>query len=115
MPYNPRAPFHERYVQNPPPIEPALHERLIRDSLALSTALGYDMNTVEFAVRGGIPYAIDFTNPAPDADIYSIGETNFAWIVNTMARVLVQRVRNPRAVELTGDWPQHIAPRPTGA
>ncbi len=115
MPYDPRAPFHERYVQNPPPIEPALLARLERDSLALSTALGYDMNTVEFAVRDGIPYAIDFTNPAPDADIHSIGEANFTWIVNTMARVLVHRARNPRAVELTGDWPQHIAPRPSGA
>jgi hypothetical protein len=30
--------------------------------------LGYDFNTVEFAVRDGIPYAIDFGNPAPDAE-----------------------------------------------
>ena len=33
-------------------------------SAALS---GYDLNTVEFAVEDGIPYAIDFMNPAPDA------------------------------------------------
>jgi hypothetical protein len=112
MPYEPRAPFEHRYVQNPPPIEPALHERLVRDSLALSKALGYDMNTVEFAVRDGIPYAIDFTNPAPDADVRSIGVENFTWIVRTMAQVLVDRVRSPRPVELTGDWPAHIAPRP---
>ena len=116
MQYDPRAPFHERYVQHAPPIEPTLLARLERDSLALSTALGYDMNTVELAVRDGIPYAIDFTNPAPDADIHSIGEANFKWIVNTMARVLVNRVRNPRAVELTGDWPKHVAPpRSSGA
>ena len=111
MPYDPRAPFEHRYVQNPPPIEPALLARLERDSLALSTALGYDMNTVEFAVRGGIPYAIDFTNPAPDADARSIGDANFTWIVNTMADVLVERVRNPRKVELTGDWPSFSGAR----
>jgi hypothetical protein len=45
--------------------------------LALSSALGYDMNTVELAVRDGIPYAIDFTNPAPDADVHSVGAANF--------------------------------------
>jgi hypothetical protein len=111
MQYEPRASFEHRYVQNAPPIDPALHERLVRDSLALSTALGYDMNTVEFAVREGIPYAIDFTNPAPDADARSIGEANFHWIVNTMADVLVDRIRNPRDVELTGDWPKHLLPK----
>ena len=38
------------------------------DCLKLCRALGYDLNTVEFAVEDGVPYAIDFLNPAPDAD-----------------------------------------------
>ena len=49
-------------------------------TLKINEALGYDFNTVEFAVRDGKPYAIDFCNPAPDADIKSVGEENFAWI-----------------------------------
>jgi hypothetical protein len=104
MRYDPRRPHHARYVTDGPPIEPALETRLRRDALALSTALGYDMNTVELAVRSGVPYAIDFTNPAPDADVNSIGEANFAWIVANMADVLVERVRHPRPFELTGSW-----------
>ncbi len=40
----------------------------------LNRGLGYDFNTVEFAVRDGIPYAIDFCNPAPDADVNSVGD-----------------------------------------
>ena len=48
-------------------------------------ALGYDLNTVEFAVEGGVPYAIDFMNPAPDADINSVGQENFEWVVNAVA------------------------------
>ena len=40
----------------------------------LCRALGYDLNTVEFAVEDGVPYAIDFMNPAPDADVHSVGE-----------------------------------------
>jgi hypothetical protein len=109
MRYDPSAPFDRRYVRDAPPVEPALLERLHRDALALSVALGYDMNTVELAVRDGVPYAIDFTNPAPDADVHSIGRDNFDWIVRTMAEVLVERVRNPRPFELTGTWPQAFA------
>lgn len=105
MPYDPRRPHHERYVLDAPPIEPAFAERLRRDALALSVALGYDMNTVELAVRDGIPYAIDFTNPAPDADLASVGPSNFAWMVENMAAVLVDRARNPRPFEVTGTWP----------
>jgi hypothetical protein len=38
-------------------------------------------------VQDGIPYAIDFLNPAPDADYHSVGPENFAWIVNAMAEL----------------------------
>jgi len=52
--------------------------------------LGYDLNTVEFAVEGGVPYAIDFLNPAPDAEITSVGQENFDWIVNAVAEMSVK-------------------------
>jgi len=63
------------------------------------------MNTVEFAVRDGIPYAIDFMNCAPDADRNSVGEQNFDWMVTNMAEVLIEMVSGPRSFELTGNWP----------
>ena len=106
MRYEPRNPHHQRYVLDAPPPEPAFEQRLRRDALALSTALGYDMNTVELAVRNGVPYAIDFTNPAPDAELASVGAANFAWMVENMSEVLVDLVRNPRPFELTGTWPE---------
>ncbi len=109
MRYDPRAPYEHRYVRNEPPLQPEQADRLRRDALALSTALGYDLNTVELAVRDGVPYAIDFTNPAPDADPNSIGEANFTWIVQNMAEVLVERVHRPPPFELTGTWPAAVA------
>jgi glutamate---cysteine ligase / carboxylate-amine ligase len=42
---------------------------------------------VEFAVEDGVPYAIDFMNPAPDADPHSVGQANFDWIVDTGGRL----------------------------
>jgi hypothetical protein len=109
MRYDPKAYFHERYVRDAPPIERSFEARLYNDALALSTALGYDMNTVELAVRDGVPYAIDFTNPAPDAELTSVGEDNFGWIVSNMAEVLVKRALDPPPFELTGSWPAKLS------
>ena len=98
MRYDPKAPHHERYVKGNPQPAPALRDRIIKDSLTLCRALGYDLNTVEFAVEGGVPYAIDFMNPAPDADINSVGPENFEWVVQAVAELAVKEalsVENP--------------------
>ena len=95
MPYDPRQPFHERYVKNPPAYDQALLDRVERDCLTLCRALGYDLNTVEFAVEDGIPYAIDFMNPAPDADLHSVGPVNFEWVVNAVAELAVKKAVEP--------------------
>lgn len=91
MSYDPRRPHHERYVKNPPPVETWLYERVVADALKLCRALGYDLNTVEFAVEGGVPYAIDFLNPAPDADLHSVGPENFEWIVQAVAELAAHK------------------------
>jgi hypothetical protein len=91
MKYDPRAPHHERYVKGNPQPAPKLMERIEKDALALCRALGYDLNTVEFAVEDGIPYAIDFMNPAPDAEVTSVGQQNFEWIVDAVAEMAVNK------------------------
>ncbi len=104
MPYDPTRPHAERYVQNPPTYPAALMERVERDALTLCRALGYDLNTVEFAVEDGIPYAIDFMNPAPDADRHSLGEQNFEWIVNAVATLAVGRATAGAGTESKLRW-----------
>jgi hypothetical protein len=91
MPYDPRRPHHERYLQNPPAYDKKLLKRVEQDALKLCRALGYDLNTVEFAVENGIPYAIDFMNPAPDADLHSVGQANFDWIVKEVADLAIEK------------------------
>lgn len=93
MPYEPRNPHHLRYVVDRPPGAPELLARIRRDVLTLNQALGYDFNTVEFGVSNGVPYAIDFCNPAPDADRNSVGEENFNWVVEAAAKMLVRKAR----------------------
>jgi hypothetical protein len=92
MPYEPRNPHHLRYVASfdTSPEEYKMMEDIV---LRINHYLGYDFNTVELATRDGIPYAIDFCNPAPDADIRSVGQENFDWVVETAASYAIERAQ----------------------
>lgn len=109
MPYDPRQPHHLRYVRNAAPAAPALLKKVEADVKKLNHWLGYDFNTVEMAVRDGIPYAIDFCNPAPDADIHSIGEENFEWIVGNAADLVIARARAHGGKKHNLTWGKFIA------
>jgi len=91
MPYEPRNPHHLRYVVDDQNYPQGLLDTVHKYVLMLNEVLGYDFNTVEFAVRDGIPIAIDFCNPAPDADIHSVGQKNFDWIVEHAAKYAVEK------------------------
>ncbi|WP_340201492.1 hypothetical protein [Ascidiimonas sp. W6] len=107
MPYEPRNPHHLRYAATPK-TEGAVHKELMKTikeyTLKLNKALGYDFNTVEFAIRNGVPYAIDFCNPAPDADIHSVGEENFDWIVTHAAKFAIEKARAHKAGKNNCSW-----------
>lgn len=97
MKYDPRE---RRYIIEHAHLSPELGSRIVADSLALVRALGYDMNTVEWAVRGGIPYAIDFMNPAPDLDVNSLTPHYFGWAVTHMADMAIRlATRRPSSGE----------------
>ena len=110
MRYDPRQGHAHRYVRVAPPIEPGLLERLRGDCLKLTEALGYDFDTLEFAVRDGIPYAIDFLNPAPDADPASVGEENFQWVLEHAAQWLIERVGQAAEPPPRLDWRTLLTP-----
>jgi len=111
MPYDPRKPHAERYIQNPPQYDKKLLKRVEQDALKLCQALGYDLNTVEFAVEDGIPYAIDFMNPAPDADLHSVGPANFEWIVSEVAALAIAKAKKaPQIPELR--WASFLGAEP---
>jgi glutathione synthase/RimK-type ligase-like ATP-grasp enzyme len=114
MRYDPAQPHHQRYVPGNPAPEAALGERMERDALLLCRALGYDLNTVEFAVEDGVPYAIDFMNPAPDAAFESVGEENFRWIVDAVAEMAVLRALEP-VTRAPYHWAKWLAPQAAGA
>jgi hypothetical protein len=96
-------PHQRRYLVDHAYLSPELGSRIVRDAQTLNTALGYEMNTIEFAIAGEVPYAIDFLNPAPDFERDRITEFYFEMVVQRMAELVVDRA-------LTGQ-PQHTWPR----
>jgi glutathione synthase/RimK-type ligase-like ATP-grasp enzyme len=104
MEYEPRNPHHLRYVVNRPPASKKLLAKVKDYSIKLCQGLGYDFNTVEFAVRDGIPYAIDFGNPAPDADVNSVGQENFDWVVEEAAKMAIAYAKSQKPGQVNLTW-----------
>jgi len=113
MSYEPRNPHHLRYVADFKPSAEKL--KMMEDIvLRINKYLGYDFNTVELALRDGVPYAIDFCNPAPDADIKSVGQENFDWVVEIAANFAIEKAQSQvdGADNLT--WGEYIKRGSTG-
>lgn len=107
MNYEPRNPHHLRYNSDfhPSPERLLQMEEIV---LKLNRALGYDFNTVELAIRDGVPYAIDFCNPAPDADRNSVGDENFEWVVDTMSSYCIERALEQKEGRDNLTWGEFI-------
>ncbi|TCJ12614.1 hypothetical protein EPD60_15210 [Flaviaesturariibacter flavus] len=107
MGYEPRNPHHLRYQHdfNPTPERLKQMEDIV---LRINNYLGYDFNTVELAIRDGVPYAIDFCNPAPDADRASVGEENFAWVVENAANYAIERAQAQKDGQDNLTWGEFI-------
>ncbi len=114
MAYDPRKPYlsGEQYIHNPDYLSPRLADRVRKDVRTLCTALGYDLNTVEFAIKDGIPYAIDFMNPAPDAELASVGEFYHNWITNAVTDLVFKRLTEQRE-RPRYRWDALLSPEPT--
>ena len=93
MKYDPRG---RRYLVEHEHLSAELGRRVVDDSLTLMRALGYDMCSLEWAIKDGVPYAIDFMNPAPDMDLYSLTPHYFEWAVRHMADMAIRFAKEPR-------------------
>ncbi|MBB5622406.1 glutathione synthase/RimK-type ligase-like ATP-grasp enzyme [Pedobacter cryoconitis] len=108
MQYEPRNPSHLRYAVDHKPSSEKLLKTIHEYVIKLNQYLGYDFNTVEFAVRDGIPYAIDFCNPAPDADIASVGQENFDWVVDHAAKYAIERAKTQVDGQDNLTWGEYV-------
>ena len=109
MQYEPRNPHHLRYVVEKGPASEKLLKKVHDYVWKLNQALGYDFNTVEMAVRDGVPYAIDFCNPAPDAEVTSVGQENFEWVVEHAAKMAIERAQAHKPGQDNLTWGTYVS------
>lgn len=114
MQYEPRNPHHLRYVVDGPKPSDELLKTIEEYTLKLNQYLGYDFNTVEFAVRNGVPIAIDFCNPAPDAGVESVGAENFEWVVETAANYAIEKALAQEFGKDNLTWGSYVKSGATG-
>ena len=98
--YDPRE---RRYHVDHNYLSPELGTRIVKDAQTINQALGYEMNTIEFAIKDDVPYAIDFLNPAPDFERDRITEFYFGMVVDRMARLVIDRALKGAA---STPWPR---------
>ena len=98
--YDPRE---RRYLIDHEYLSPELGARIVRDAQTINQALGYEMNTIEFAVQDGVPYAIDYLNPAPDFERDRITDFYFGHVVDKMSGLVIDRALHP---DPSLSWPR---------
>jgi hypothetical protein len=96
-------PKERKYIVEHQYLTPELGARVVKDSQTINQALGYEMNTIEFAIKDGVPYAIDFLNPAPDFERERITEFYFEQVVEKMARLVIDRALKGKP---SNPWPR---------
>jgi hypothetical protein len=112
MKYDPRE---RRYLVEHEHLAPDVGARVVEDARTLVQALGSDMNSIEFAIRDGIPYAIDFMKPAPYMDINSLTPHYFEWVVRTMADMAIRLAQQPRPQAKEMRWQTLFGGTPAAA
>jgi hypothetical protein len=110
--YDPRE---RRYLVDHNYLPGEVGARVVRDAQTINQALGYEMNTIEFAMRDGVPYAIDYLNPAPDFERARITEFYFSHIIEKMTSLVIDRALNNDPSQCWPRWEEMLGiGKPTG-
>ena len=107
--YDPAA---RRYIVDHEHLSPELGEQIVSSCQTLCRALSYDLNTVEFAIRDGVPYAIDFMNPVPEAKPDVITPVYFSWLVNHLCNFVERVAREGRSTPYSFSAEPALTPTP---
>ncbi|HEX6924230.1 MAG TPA: hypothetical protein VF167_02285 [Longimicrobiaceae bacterium] len=100
-------PVERRFRAGAEPLPPELSAWLAAASRRLVRATGYDMNAVDWAVRGGVPYAVDLMNPVPELGEHQIGTAAFRWAISNLADLAIRLARKAPPDHATPGWARY--------
>jgi hypothetical protein len=103
--YDPRE---RRYLIEHEYLSPSLGARVVRDAQMINLALGYEMNTIEFAIKDDVPYAIDYLNPAPDFERDRITPFYFSHVLEKMTALVIDRALHGHPAQCWPRWEEML-------
>lgn len=109
---DPQQPGGQRTMTEVPRLDAALEDRIAKECLTLTGALGYEMCSIDLSLRGGVPSVVDGVNPVPEADYYALGAESFSWIIDAVSELIIQRLRAPRSAKEPYRWTTYLSPSP---
>ena len=87
-------------------------------AISLAAIVGFSFANVDSAhaaapitvqsTRDGVPMAIDFCNPAPDAEVASVGQANFEWVVEAVSDMAIRKAREHVAGRDNLSWGKYL-------
>ena len=101
-------PSERRYHVTHDHLSPELGAQMVKYAQQINEVMGYDMNSIEFTIKDGVAYAIDFMNAAPDMDINSVTPHYFAWVVKAMADFCIEMAHNPKPQRAEQRWARFV-------
>ncbi len=104
--YDPGAPLHDRYtIPDTPATQPRDVEALRKITLTINSFFGWDFNSAEILLRGGVQHPIDFANACPDSQVTSL-HYHFPWLVKSKLRWAIFCAATKRRFPLSNQWPR---------
>lgn len=83
-------PTSRSYVWHPRHLSAAEGKEINDFCVRLNRALDYDFNTVEFALKDGRAYAIDFWNTVPEVEPKDLPQEYYRWIVERLTSYILE-------------------------
>ena len=99
--YDPGKPHNYRYSSKPPELSPELKNILENDGIKMAEATSFDFNAIDFAIRDGVPYAIELLNPVPRIDKEFMRDEDYSWILETSADLLINAAKEKNFTDKT--------------
>lgn len=102
--YDPSLPQHLRFTKDPVKLDNKLAKKLEDMSIKICSSLGFDFNVVEFAVKQGQIFAVEFINKFPLTRNSYLHPEHFSWLIMNTADYLIELARQRKVKPGNYSW-----------
>ncbi|MGB5707928.1 MAG: hypothetical protein WBM41_13995 [Arenicellales bacterium] len=105
--YDPAAPLHDRYQMDVDFLSQQDQKRLTDMTMVINAFFGWDFNSCESLLSGGVWHPIDFANACPDSQVTSL-HFHFPWLIVANLRWSIFCAATKRRMNTDLNWRQYF-------